>query len=84
MCVCGCRASPARCASSAMMLMFTTVVHHDVLVAVVSMLLNVLNRMVMYSVIDVESHSIDEEVTPVVVQRFTHTLMFNRGVVLAS
>ena len=59
------------------------VVHQDVLVAVETMLLNVLNPMVMYSVIDVESHSIDEEVTAVVVQRFILSLIFNRRVVLA-
>ena len=60
-----------------MMLMFTAVVHHDVLVAVESMLLNVLNPMVMYLVIDVKSHSVDEEVAPVVVRRFTLTLTFD-------
>ena len=58
-------------------------VHHDVLIAVETMLLDVLNPMVMYSVIDVEGHSVDEEVTTVVVQRFTLALMFNRRVVLA-
>ena len=59
------------------MLMFIAVVHHDVSVAVETMLLNVLNLMVMYLVIDVESHRVDEEVARVVVQRFTLTLMFN-------
>ena len=66
-----------------MVLMFTAVVHHDVLVAVESMMLSVLSPMVMYPVIDAESHSIEKEVTPVVIQRFTLTLMFNRGDVLA-
>ena len=42
-----------------------------------SHVVDVLNPMAMYSVIDVESHSIDEEATAMVVQRFTLSLMFN-------
>ena len=52
-------------------------VREDVLVIVETMLLNVLNSMVMYLVIDVESHSIDEEVAAMVVQRLVLSLMFN-------
>ena len=36
-------------------------VHENVLVVVETMLLNVLNPMVMYSMIDVDGHSVDEE-----------------------
>ena len=53
------------------------VVHEDVLVVVETMLLNVLNPMVMYSMIDVESHSVDEEVAAMMVQRLAFSLMFN-------
>ena len=42
-----------------------------------TMLLDVLNPMVMYSMIDVESHSVDEEVAAMVVQRLVLSLMFN-------
>ena len=59
-------------------------VYDDELIAVETVLLDVLNLMVMYLLIDVESHSVDEEVTAVVVQRFTLALMFNRRVVLAA
>ena len=52
-------------------------VHEDVLVIVEAMLLDVLNPMVMYSMIDVESHSLDEMVAAMVVQRFVLCLMFN-------
>ena len=52
-------------------------VHEDVLVVVETMLLDVLNPMVMYSMIDVESHSVDEEVAAMVVQRLILSLMCN-------
>ena len=52
-------------------------VREDVLVIVETMLLDVLNPMVIYSMIDVESHSIDEEVAAMVVQRLALSLMFN-------
>ena len=60
------------------MLRFLAVVHHDASIVVETMLLNVLNPMVMYPMIDVESQSVDGEVAPVMVQRFTLALMFNR------
>ena len=59
-------------------MLFLDVTHQDVSIAVETMLLNVLNPMAMYPMVDVESHSIDEEVAPVIVQRFTLTLIFNR------
>ena len=46
-------------------------VEEDALLVVEAMLLDVLNPMVMYSMIDVESHGIDEEVATMVVKRFT-------------
>ena len=64
------------------MLRFITV-EEDVLLVVEAMLLDVLNAMVMYSMIDVEGHGIDDEVATMVVKRFTLSLMFNWGVVLA-
>ena len=64
------------------MLMFIAV-EEDVLITIEAILLDVLNPTVMYSMIDVESHSIDEEVAAMMVKRFTLSLMFNRGVVLA-
>ena len=39
--------------------------------------------MVIYSMIDVKGHSVDEEVAAMMIQRFTLSLMFSRGVVLA-
>ena len=65
------------------MLRFIDVIHQDASIAVEAMLLNVVNPMLMYLVIDVESHSINEEVTPIAVQRFTLSLMFDGRVVLA-
>ena len=64
------------------MLSFITA-HEDVLVIVEAMLLDVLNPTVMYSMIDVKGHGVDEEVAARVEKRFTLSLMFNRGVVLA-
>ena len=58
--------------------------HENVLVVVETMLLNVLNPMVMYLMIDVENHSIDEEAPTMMVKRFMLSLMFNWGVVLAG
>ena len=59
-----------------MMLRFIAV-EEDVLLTVEAVLLDVLNPMVMYSMIDVKSHSIDEEVAAMMVKRFTLSLMFN-------
>ena len=52
-------------------------VQEDVLLVVEAMLLDVLNPMVMYSMIDVESHDIDEDMATMVLRRFTLSLMFN-------
>ena len=59
------------------------VVHQDPPIAVESALLNVANAMLMYLVVDFESHSIDEEVAPMMMQRFCLTMMFDGRVVLA-
>ena len=47
------------------------------------MLLNVMNSMLMYLVVDVESHSIVEEVASMMIKRLCLTMMFNRRTVLA-
>ena len=58
-----------------MMLRFIAV-EKDVLFTVEAMLLNILNPMMMYSMIDVKGHGIYEEVTAMMIQRFTFSLMF--------
>ena len=47
------------------------------------MLLNVVNPMLMYLVIHVEGHRIDEEVTPMVIQRFSLSMMFDGRTILS-
>ena len=59
------------------------VIHQDTLVAVEAMLLKVVNPMLMCLAVDVESHSIDEEMTPMMIERFCLTMMFDGGTVLA-
>ena len=47
------------------------------------MLLNVVNPMLMYFVVDVERHRIDEDVAPMMIQRLSLTMMLDGGTVLA-
>ena len=51
---------------------FFDVVHQDAPIGVKSMLLNVANPALMYLVVDVESHSIDEEVAPMMIHAEAH------------
>ena len=59
-----------------MMLRFIAV-EKDVLLTVEAVLLDVLNPMMMYSMIDVKGHGIDEEVAAMMIKRFTLSLKFN-------
>ena len=52
-------------------------VEEDVLLTVEAMLLDVLNPMMMYLMIDAKSHGINEEMAARMVKRFTLSLMFN-------
>ena len=56
------------------------VIHQDTSLA--AMLLDVVNPMLRYLVIDVESHGIDEDMTSMMIQRLCLTMMFDCRTVL--